>query len=117
MYHSYGQDSLEVSSNAKSAAVVLRLGREVGLDKKQEVQVYDIMQERWSGLAKLKTTQVSITRESIDDQTVADLKKVLTESQFSKFLELRLERRKHKKEFMSKNPGYRFSEVDKDLDF
>lgn len=117
LYAVYGQDSLKVSNHAKSAAVVLRLSRELALTEKQEAEVYDIMQKRWPDLDRAKSGKGSMTRTGVDNQTLAELKKILTPGQLSEFIKLRQEKRRQTSEFKAGNPGYRFSEIDADLDF
>lgn len=112
----FAQDSLEISDHAKSTAIVWRLSRELNLTKSQEAEVYDVMMRRWEALSQLNTNRKAPGRKTVMDMTLSELRSVLSAEQLSLFMMLREKRKQVKQAFLSKNPNYRFSEVDEDLD-
>lgn len=111
------QDSLAVSDNIKSDAVVARLSRELDLNEHQRNGVYRIMQHRWITIRNTERRDARVNRVAVDDDTMNNLKKIFTRDQYKLFLELRNETRRQKQIFLSQNPGYQFSKEDEDLDF
>lgn len=113
----WAQDSLLVTDQAKSFAVVSRLTRELSLNKTQQNQVYLVMQSRWNSIKELKTKNETIDWESINAATVSELKNILTLQQYTLFTTLKEETNRQKDAFKRQNPSYKFTEVDAELDF
>lgn len=112
----FAQDSLAVSDHAKSTAIVWKLSRELNLTKEQETEVYDVMMRRWSALEEARTGRGIAARQSVTEATLFELRSILTADQLAKFMKLREENSKMKREYRSSNPGYVMSETDMDLE-
>lgn len=111
------QDSLSVTDQAKSSAVVSRLTRELNLNTNQQQELYVVMQNRWEAIKASKIINQAINWQSINEATLSELKNILTAQQYTLFNTLKEETNRQKDRFKSQNPVYRFSEVDSDLDF
>ena len=112
-----GADTLRTKSyKLKSEAVVTRLERELTLTEKQAGQVQKLLEERFSALQKTSVTDRG-RWESVNMPARQKLATILTTDQYKRYLELRQETQNQKQEFLKKNPGYTFSDEDKELDF
>jgi len=113
----HSQDSLSVLTGRNDiiSATSLKLTRELSLSNQQQKLLHPILDNRWNDLAK--TGQKPTNRQSIDQKTITDLKKILTEEQFALFLKLRTEKSIAKQKYLSEHPGYVFSPQDADLEF
>jgi len=111
------QDSLQVATpQQKTEVVASRMERELSLTKEQTQKVAAIVLERFEALQKSannKTKQLS----AANDVAVKKLNTVLTTQQLTLYNQLRSESKKQKDEFLKKNPTYKFSNEDKELDF
>ncbi len=111
------QDSLQVATpQRKTEVVTSRMERELSLTKEQTQKVAAIVLERFEALQKStnnKTKQLS----AANDVAVKKLNTVLTTQQLTLYNQVRSESKKQKDEFLKKNPTYKFSNEDKELDF
>ena len=112
-----GQDSLMVTDQAKSSAVVSRLTRELNLNTIQQNQVALVMQNRWNTIKEWKASDQVIDWQSINEGTLSELREILTVQQYGLFTTLREQTKKRKDAFKQQNAGYQFSETDLELDF
>ncbi len=112
-----GQDSLMVTDQAKSSAVVSRLTRELNLNTTQQNQVALVMQNRWNTIQEWKASNQVIDWQSINEGTVSELRKIFTIQQYGLFTTLREQTKKQKDAFKQQNSGYQRSGIGLELDF
>lgn len=115
--HAQRADTLQTKSyKVKAETVVSRLERELSLNQKQTLQIRKVVEERFSELQKVASTDAS-RWESANAPARQKLASILTKEQYSLYVQLRQETQKQKEEFLKKNPGYTFSDEDRELDF
>jgi hypothetical protein len=111
------QDTLQVATPRQKAEVVtLRMERELSLTENQTQRVSVIVLERFETLQKgtsNKTKQLT----AANDNAVKKLAGVLTTQQLTLYNQIKGENKKQKDDFLKKNPNYKFSNEDIELDF
>ena len=111
------QDSLQVATSAQKADVIAsRMERELSLTKAQAQQVNTIALERFE-LLKQSNTNRTTPLTTANDQAQKKLTTVFTKEQMTLYLQLRSDTKKQKDEFLSKNPNYKFTDQEKEMDF
>ncbi|MEP6737684.1 MAG: hypothetical protein ABJA70_19325 [Chryseolinea sp.] len=111
-----GQDTLRVTAAAKANAMASRFQSELGLTKSQVDQVNTILVERFNSIQNSSATKSSAIASA---NTVAkqELTSVLTPKQLSTYQELRADLRKQKDAYAKKNPSYKPTDIELELDF
>ena len=111
------QDSLQVATTqVKTEVVAARMERELSLSKDQTQRVSIILQERFESL-KQSTTNKTKQLATANDIATKKLTEVLTAPQFTEYNQIRSDTKKQKEEFLKKNPGYKFTDQEKEMDF
>ena len=110
------QDSLSISSEIKTEAIVMKMERELKLDFKQQQRITDILNRHWEKVSDARANGDRDKISSIRQKTRNRLRNVMEDEQFAKFKELRQSSIRLKEEFALTHPEYAFSDLDKDLD-
>jgi hypothetical protein len=105
-------DTLKASLPEKAAAILDKLDRELGLTVQQKQKVLQVITTR---LEAINNSFAQL--ELANQQGRKDLAAILTKDQYSLYIKLREETRLQKEEYLKNNPGFTFSNEDKEFDF
>ena len=110
-------DTLKIPSvQEKSLAIASRMERNLSLTGSQTRQVIQLALQRFEDLGTENINDA--TRfETVNKRALPKLAAILTKEQYAKYIELQAEVKKQKEEFLNKNPGYVFSDEDRELAF